>query len=89
MSFPALPEKSPSARPPQRWSGALLVALVALLLWLAFLPALLNRDNLAPLGGGCWFRGYRDPVTGRDTAFARRDLQRAEACLARQWGERP
>lgn len=88
MALPVTPGKTLPARPPLRWGAAILVALAAFLLWLAVLPALLNRDNLTPLGGGCWFRGYRDPVTGRDTAFVPRERQRAEACLARQWGER-
>lgn len=82
-------EKAPPTRPPLRGNAALLIALAAFLLWLALLPALLGRDSLTPLGDGCWFRGYRDPVTGRDTAFAGRERQRADACLARQWGERP
>jgi hypothetical protein len=89
MPLPVLPGKSAPARTSLRRSGALVIALAALLLWLLVLPALLSHDSLIPLGNGCWFRGYRDPVTGRGTAFAQRDLRQAEACLARQWGDRP
>jgi len=84
MPFPIRLEETRPAKVRHRRSGILLVAFAAILLWLAFLPALLSRDNLLLPDGGCWLRGYRDPVTGRDTAFASRDLRRVEACRAEQ-----
>lgn len=82
MPFPpsAAAAVQPAAR--LRRIAAFAVALAALLLWLAFLPALLGRDTLTPLGDGCWFRGYRDPVTGRGRSFAGDEVRQAEACLA-------
>lgn len=79
----------PEAAPHLRRIAAFAAALAALLLWLVFLPALLDRQTLTPLGGGCWLRGYRDPVTGRSRSLAGRELRQTEACSGRFEEARP
>ena len=80
-----LPHTASKPAPATSWlrrSMALFAALIAVLIWLSFLPALFKRDSLVPLGGGCWVRGYRDPVTGRDVAVDKLEFRQAEVCLA-------